>query len=149
MKRWKDKKTDMLRHYCATTQMSASEIARKLRCSRNAVIGKAQRMGIALPNGSNFSSISSHVLTDAPTGRLTRISRKPGETFQIPGLSRVRFRNLAPNRCRFTVEPLYVPPSAEMLCCGAPVADPSKPFGMRKSYCSVHLDICSARAANG
>ena len=53
--RWTADQEAQLAHLCATTTMSAGEMADVLGKLRGAVIGKAGRMGLVLPNaGKNF-----------------------------------------------------------------------------------------------
>ncbi len=135
---WHDTKVEMLKSLWAAEEMSASQIAAEIGCTRNAVLGKAHRLGLA-----------SHALPPRPPAAPRRVPSPHGNSAQAQRLAQVTrpapfvpkaadvqiletpFYKLARFECH------YIPgePSYDAPTCGHPVKEGS-------SYCPSHHAEC-------
>jgi GcrA cell cycle regulator len=133
---WTDERCDLLRKLHAEG-LSFSQIGGQLGCSRNAAIGKAQRIGLE-KRGPAFRSNKS--ISAKPRGRRVRIRivgnavKQPRPELDLPDelapeivCDPVTLLNLQSHHCRWPVSG----EGASMLFCGANKSDGS-------SYCAHH-----------
>jgi len=110
---------------------SASAIAAAVgAASRNAVIGKANRIGIKL-NGDGRAALVGKTRAGARRARWAATSSKPGATFgeaEVGEMQRVRFEEIREFACRW---PLGDPRTGEFAYCGLTPA-------RGQSYCAGH-----------
>lgn len=143
---------ELLKH---PDRLSADAIARELRgVTRNAVIGKVNRLGLSLPNKGNKNPRQSRRAA-VSAARLVMVQshrRAPGAVSLVPDVlieptpaddpapptceHMVQFMDLENHHCRFPLWRDRVPPINEQWYCGAPanVAD-------GRPYCPHHLGI--------
>lgn len=139
---WDDHRTEILKALWAEG-LSGEQIAQRLPGypSRNAVIGKAHRLGLG-----NRRGVRTRIVKDNPhnAAQLARRAQprpalaadpapaglRKGAFAPIGGFRPVPFIDLAPGACRWPIEGY----GADMLCCGAPQAD-------ERPYCATHERI--------
>lgn len=153
---WTQARVDMLRELVADpTKPSAAVIADAIGgVSRNAVIGKVNRLGLSLPNkGRNQYSVgrprAPRQARQPRTAKLPRggFSTVPVEPTPPPAPVVVSYDHMIPfaqlenENCRF---PLWSgdPPMNEKLYCGAPTANLAKGH----PYCPAHCAIAGRYA---
>lgn len=113
--------------------MSAALIADKLKCTRNAVLGRAHRLGLATLSKNNPANAKPRKGSVCRLPAVVRIARPkaveapPIIDTQIPFEQRKQLLDLGPDECRW---PVGNPGEAGFFFCGGPVAV--------RSYCAAH-----------
>jgi GcrA cell cycle regulator len=129
---WTTQRTDLLRQHWNAKLLSASQIARILGMTRNAVIGKAHRLELEQRNPVDTSRIIDRRAKQRAQPRLRirpmMIEQHKPPPLEPPPSNPVALFDLKPEHCRW---PLWNDDVAEKLFCGAVKADGS-------AYCSYH-----------
>lgn len=156
---WTPEKVDALRRMHAerfTFSQIASMISRDFgdHVSRNAVIGKASRIG--LTGGKPKAPVKPRVKA-TPRQHPGNIRRKAAarkreaqheneplpkrQPETVPIIAPTRFADLRPDQCRFPMTAHLDPTGPDMPCCGAPVIDRFAPEGKREAtHCQFHFN---------
>lgn len=131
---WTDEREAELRRLAEHKEYSGSELAERLGCSRNAIIGKCKRLGIEL-NPPRVSNKPRRVKTRQAPSEPIRWPIKPEIKLELPkeptSKTWIRFVKLRAWSCKWPVEG---DPGPDMMCCGAKRVDD-------KPYCEHHCEI--------
>jgi GcrA cell cycle regulator len=149
---WPEEKVDELRAL-RTQNLSASQIARLMLITRNAVIGKMRRLGISNPN----SKILQAKRNNKKTFEAKRSNKPPAQTLLTVFLTTPLPESIMPealgapeailalrsNQCSW---PIGDPLEQNFYFCSAPRAPARSPLEASSSYCSWHSELAKAPA---
>lgn len=132
---WTPTKIDLLKHLAEKHDRSETEIGQELKCSRNAVIGKAGRLGISLRAPDRLAWRPMRKSRPRPPKAVLRpikINAIEQAVFEIAPeptqATWISFADIEGDACRWPVEG---EPGPRMMCCGATQI-------VGSSYCGHH-----------
>jgi hypothetical protein len=149
---WSDADLEKLHELASNGKMSARELAAHFPGkTRNSIIGKMSREGLALPNSGR--KLRTRKAKRPGVYRGQKPVQRPREgwdhrTKPVPFSDEpVRhkdhpptpFIDLEPTQCRFCVEDLHTPVTYYMECCGVEVMD-RHGGPLKSSYCELHYE---------
>lgn len=147
---WSDARMELLKRLVAEG-VSYGQIGKQLRCSRNAALGKAHRLGLAHPRKASPPSLQAKALKAPAVKRDLHVNA--GLAFGTRKLAKPQVRTLATDTAPPPAGEIYrgkvhlVPPGARVLadlgtrCCRWSVgADPGPGNGERQLFCAAETD---------
>lgn len=148
---WPQERIDRMLHLFLAERRSFPWIADELGTTQQMVAGMVNRLRVRerngrrrpLPRAAGVEPVmrplaDGRPYSKAPPDRAVKLREHFPKAAPAPTCEPVRFRDLdtARRQCRFGVEGS----GPDMLCCGAPVADPGASSGLGASLCPYHLE---------
>jgi GcrA cell cycle regulator len=140
--RWPPARVAQLRALVENEGATSGQIALRMGCSRNAIIGKCNRLGLRLPNATGLRARPYRrrkpkppVAAPRPTWKPTP-RRAPAEAAQEVFADRVSIFELSSETCRWPLWALDVPFHEKFYCGGWTIEG--------SPYCAGHARLCYA-----